>query len=219
MHLLDVFKRLHTCYGDQHWWPAETRFEMIVGAILTQNTAWSNVERAISNLRAAGVLNLPGLDTLPRPSLENLIRPAGFFRQKAERLQQFTSYVGQNHAGDLDRLLSQPLPQLRNELLQRPGIGPETADSILLYAAGLPSFVVDAYTRRLLERLDLLPVPDGYEAIRTLFMQQLPQEASLYNEYHALIVIHAKERCRKRKPRCSGCPLQSDCRFATTSAG
>jgi len=213
MQLLDIFKRLHTCYGDQHWWPAETPFEMIVGAILTQNTAWSNVEKAIANLRAAGILDLHGLDALPRPSLESLIRPAGFFRQKAERLQQFTGYVVRHHTGNLDRLLSQPLQQLRDELLQRPGIGPETADSILLYAAGLPSFVVDAYTRRLLERLDLLPAPDGYEAIRALFMQQLPQEAPLYNEYHALIVVHAKERCRKHKPLCDDCPLRSDCRL------
>jgi len=219
MQLLEVFHRLHACYGDQHWWPARTPFEVIVGAVLTQNTAWSNVERAIANLRAAGALDLASLDALPPSALETLIRPAGFFRQKAQRLQQFTAFVRRQYGGDLDRFLSLPLSQLREELLQRPGIGPETADSIVLYAAGLPSFVVDAYTRRLLERLGLLPGPDGYETIRALFMQQLPQSAPLYNEYHALIVVHAKERCRKRKPLCSGCPLQVDCRFAATTAG
>lgn len=213
MPLLAIFNCLHACYGDQRWWPADTPFEVIVGAILTQNTAWGNVEYAIANLRAADALRLDRLDALPREELEALIRPAGFFRQKAQRLQQFTTYIRQQHAGDLDMFLKQPLPQLRAELLLRPGIGPETTDSIILYAAGQPSFVVDAYTNRLLDRLGLLPKPDGYETIRNLFMAQLPASTVLYNEFHALIVVHAKQRCRKRKPLCGDCPLRHGCQF------
>jgi len=214
MSLLAIHDRLLADYGAQHWWPADTPFEMIVGAILTQNTAWSNVERAIANLRDADALSLDAIDRLPRESLEALIRPAGFFRQKALRLQQFVRFITEQHAGSLERLFARPLLELRELLLQRPGIGPETADSILLYAAELPSFVVDAYTVRLLERLDQLPKTPGYEAIRARFMLSLPASTALFNEYHALIVVHAKQRCHKRRPLCTGCPLADLCRFA-----
>ena len=208
-----VYNRLLAAYGPQHWWPADTPFEVIVGAFLTQNTAWRNVEQAIANLRSAGALELQTLYRLPREQIESLIRPAGFFRQKAQRLQQFTTFIQCHYKGRLDPFLHQPLVPLRTLLLARPGIGPETADAILLYAGNHASFVVDAYTRRLLERLNQLPQPAGYEEMRALFMRQLPTEAALFNEYHALIVQHAKDRCHKRQPRCAGCPLLDLCPF------
>ncbi len=206
----EVFRQLAAHYGPLHWWPAETPFEVVVGAILTQNTNWRNVERAIAHLRAAGALAPERLNTVPREELEILIRPAGFFRQKAERLQLFTAHLFARHGGDLQRMLGGELAAVRRELLALKGIGPETADSILLYAGGCPSFVVDAYTRRIFSRLGLLTGKEPYETIRTLFMEHLPAEADLFNEYHALIVEHAKMLCRKN-PRCPDCPLLSCC--------
>lgn len=210
--LAEIYAALAGSYGPRHWWPAETPFEMAIGAILTQNTAWSNVERAIAALRAAGALSRDGLAALDGARLQSLIRPAGFFRQKAERLQGFAAYLQRHHDGALERMLAGELAVVRGELLAIKGIGPETADSILLYAGGHATFVVDAYTRRLMSRLGLLGGTESYETIRTFFQQRLPASAPLFNEYHALIVEHCKQRCRKNRPVCLSCPLAAICR-------
>lgn len=206
-----IFAALAAHYGPRHWWPAETPFEVAVGAILTQNTAWSNVERAIVGLKGAGVLTPAGVAQLPEERLQQLIRPAGFFRQKARRLQVLARHLLAEHGGAMAALLDGELEQVRRHLLGFSGIGPETADSILLYAGARPTFVVDAYTRRLFARLGLLAGDEGYEAIRALFMTRLPADVALYNEYHALIVEHCKVLCRKRQPHCRSCPLRRDC--------
>ena len=208
--LLAVYRKLRNHYGSRDWWPAETPFEVIIGAILTQNTNWNNVEKAIANLRQVDALTLDAIRQLNRETLEQLIRPSGFFRQKAERLQLFCHHIKEHHNNSLDHLFAQPLDRVRNELLKLKGIGPETADSILLYAGQFPSFVVDSYTNRLFQRLGLLTGKEKYATVRTLFMENLPREISLYNEYHALIVLHCKEFCRKT-PRCQGCPCTDIC--------
>ncbi len=208
--LLTLFQRLAGHYGPLHWWPAQSPFEVMVGAILTQNTAWRNVELAIAALRERGALCAPVIRELPRAELERLIRPAGFFRQKAERLQLFVEHLFACCGGELEVLLAGELEAVRGRLLALKGIGPETADSILLYAGSRPSFVVDAYTRRLFSRLGLLHGQESYEAIRALFMASLPADTDLFNEYHALIVEHCKTFCRKR-PLCASCPLLAVC--------
>jgi endonuclease III related protein len=164
---------LYRAWGPQHWWPAETRFEVIVGAYLTQNTAWTNVEQALANLRAASLLNIEGIRTVRLSRLERLIRPSGYFRQKAKRLKTFVRFLDRQYNGSLDQLFSRETPALRDELLSLNGIGPETADSILLYAGNHPVFVVDAYTRRILTRHNIVPETAGYEDIRELFQQSL----------------------------------------------
>ncbi len=211
--LQDIFERLTRHFGPLHWWPAETPFEGMVGAILTQNTAWLNVERAIAGLKEAGVLNPAGIHDIPKEDLERLVRPAGFFRQKASRLKLFVGHLFDRHGGDFRAMLCGPLEEVRGELLSLNGIGPETADSILLYAGNHPTFVVDAYTRRLFCRLGILQGDEGYEAIRSLFMENLPHSADLFNEYHALIVEECKKFCSKVKPLCSQCPLLLLCPF------
>lgn len=167
------YQTLHRAWGSQHWWPAETRFEVIVGAYLTQNTAWTNVEHALANLRAAKALSVEGIRALRLSRLERLIRPSGYFRQKAARLKTFVAFLDKEYGGSLDRLFSEPTAKIRQELLALNGVGPETADSILLYAGNHPVFVVDAYTRRILERHGLLRGKDDYEDIRILFERAL----------------------------------------------
>jgi len=184
---------------------------MAIGAFLTQNTSWGNVELAIGNLRTAEALSVASLAEIELSRLEELIRPAGYFRQKAARLQGFVRYLQLHWDGCLETMLAQPLALARVELLSLHGICPETADSILLYAGGQPSFVVDAYTRRILARLGRLPGAGNYAEMRDLFMARLPQDAELFNEYHALIVLLAKQFCRKRQPRCPPCPLETLC--------
>ncbi len=215
--LLDIFNCLLQRFGPQHWWPAETPFEVIVGAILTQNTNWKNVEKAIINLRQADMLCLHGIHQLETGKLEALIRPSGFFRQKAARLHSFIGLIMNRFDGDLDRLLALPVGELRKTLLEQPGIGPETADSIILYAADKPSFVVDAYTQRIFSRVGLLSGRIEYDRTRALFMENLPRQTELYNEYHALIVRLAKMHCRKRQPLCSDCPLLAVCKYGQTA--
>jgi endonuclease-3 related protein len=209
--LLRLYDRLHRRYGPQRWWPARSRFEVVVGAILTQNAAWRNAERAIARLRAAGVLDLRGVLALSSARLPLLIRPSGTFRVKARRLRAFARHVARRHRGRLDRFLALPLPALRAELRGIAGIGPETADAIVLYAAGRPIFVVDAYTRRILARHRLVPPDADYATVQTLFMAHLPHDPALFNEFHALLVRVGKEHCRTR-PRCQGCPLRFDLR-------
>jgi endonuclease-3 related protein len=213
----DIFHQLQRHFGPQHWWPAATPFEVAIGAILTQNTAWTNVERAIANLKAAGALTAAALATLAPVTLAELIRPAGFFRQKTERLQRLATLLARDYAGEIVSLCAGPLDGARQRLLALTGIGPETADVILLYAAHRPTFVVDAYTRRVFARLGHLHGSDSYAIIRARFMGALPHEAALFNEYHALIVALAKRYCRKRQPDCPLCPLHSRCRFAAQS--
>jgi endonuclease-3 related protein len=171
-----AYRRLYRAWGPQHWWPARTRFEVIVGAFLTQNTAWTNVERALAQLRSAGVLSLDGIRRTPLPALEQMVRPAGYFRQKAQRLKTFVAYLDQRYGGSLDRMFARATGELRPELLALNGVGPETADSILLYAGNHPVFVVDAYTRRILDRHGILPATAPYEEIRALFERALAPE-------------------------------------------
>lgn len=208
--LTNIFNQLLDHFGPLHWWPADSPFEVVIGAILTQNTAWRNVEGAIAALKAEMPLTVGNLLRIERQRLEELIRPSGFFRQKAERLQLFAVHLMSHHAGDLSAMLAGPLIEVRDELLKCKGVGPETADSILLYAGGRPSFVVDAYTRRLFGRLGLLQGRESYDRIRQIFMTHLPHNSDLFNEYHALIVEQCKQYCRT-KPFCSDCPLQGCC--------
>src|SRR5216683_2494926 len=167
------YHTLFSAWGRQHWWPAQSRFEVIVGAYLTQNTSWTNVERALGNLRKARLLTIRGIRRTPQPKLEQLIRPAGYFRQKAQRLKTFVSFLDERYGGSFARMFARPTAELRDELLALNGVGPETADSILLYAGNHPVFVVDAYTRRILDRHDLLPEKSDYEDIRHLFQGAL----------------------------------------------
>ncbi len=210
LHLLDVYDRIFGAYGPQRWWPGDSSFEVIVGAILTQSAAWGNVEKAITNLKAAGVLSVEGIYALPEPELAQLIRPSGYFNAKAAKLKALVNLIYERFDGSLEAMLSLPAAELRPLLLATHGIGPETADAILLYAAGQPVFVIDAYTRRTFSRLGVTPRRDTYEGWQQLFMGALPPDAGMFNEYHALIVRHAKDVCG-REPRCTGCPLLEVC--------
>jgi endonuclease-3 related protein len=206
----DAFDRLLAAYGRQHWWPGDSPFEVIVGAILTQQTAWANVEKALANLLAANVLSPDGIRATSEGELAALIRPSGFYRGKARKLKAFVALLDDRFGGDLDSLLAAPGDELRAALLDTHGIGPETADSILLYAAGRPYFVIDAYARRIFSRLGLTPERDTYDAWQRLFTRELPPDAALFNEYHALIVEHAKRTCRT-VPLCEVCSLLDVC--------
>ncbi|MBE0575966.1 MAG: endonuclease III domain-containing protein [Desulfuromonadales bacterium] len=211
---LHIQRRLHDHFGSLHWWPADSPFEVAVGAILTQNTTWTNVEWAICNLKQAEALSPERLAALPVNQLEAMIRPSGFYRQKAARLQNLATHLLEDWQGSLADFCAGPLNDARARLLALPGIGPETADSILLYAADRPSFVVDAYTRRIFERIGLLQGQEKYDEIRRMFMQSLPEDANLYNEFHAQIVQLAKTCCRKNKTLCADCPVNRECSFA-----
>lgn len=232
------YSTLLRAWGRQHWWPARTRFEVIVGAFLTQNTAWANVESVLRRLRANGLINLEGIRSTSLLRLEVLIRSSGYFRQKARRLKTFVAFVDQRYGGSLQRMFAQPTDKLRRELLELNGIGPETADSILLYAGQHPVFVVDAYTRRILDRHGILSMSTPYEQIRELLERALTASgidgqdlsiagqggavhrpspmslakrspvAQVYNEMHALLVGVGKNYCMKSAPRCDSCPLR-----------
>ena len=209
--LLRLYEALVRRFGPQRWWPARAPLEVAVGAILAQNTAWSNVERAIERLKARRLLDARRLRALPSAELARLIRPSGTYRVKARRLKAFLDVLWQRFGGGFARLRLRPLAELRADLLSVPGIGPETADAILLYAAGRPVFVVDAYTRRVLARHRLVPPDIGYEPLRALFERHLPSDSVLFNEYHALLVAVGKRYCRRR-PLCGSCPLRFDLR-------
>jgi endonuclease III related protein len=208
--LMEVYDRLFARFGPRHWWPAETPFEVCVGAILTQNTAWTNVEKAIAALRQNDLLSLQNMRDATAEHLAGLIRPAGYFNVKSRRLKEFVDWLFLHYDGSLEQMFAGEWPALRGELLHVHGIGPETADSILLYAGGKPSFVVDAYTRRLFRRLGLLAESAGYDGTRDMFMRILPADVQHFNEFHALIVEQCKRFCRTR-PVCDGCPLQEVC--------
>lgn len=203
-----IYERLLSEFGPQHWWPADSALEVMVGAILTQNTSWVNVERAIANLKSAGLMSLDALSTLPTGLLAEYIRPSGYYNVKAGRLHNLLALINEQYNGDLGSFLDQPLSLLRPELLSVKGIGRETADTILLYAAHLPVFVVDAYTHRILVRHEVVDSEYDYEAIQELFMDHLPNDPALFNEYHALLVCAGKAYCKKRTPNCSSCPLE-----------
>lgn len=203
----EVFQRLFSAYGPQHWWPGETPFEMIVGAILTQNTNWANVVKAIGNLREEGLLEPVALHRLPVEELAELIRPAGYYRLKAARLKNLLELLCYRYEASLEQMFTAPLDELRESLLQVNGIGPETADSILLYAGGYPTFVVDAYTHRVFKRHGWIEDAADYHTLKDHLESGMERSAPLYNEYHALLVKVGKEHCGT-KPRCEGCPLE-----------
>lgn len=206
--LMDMFHRLLSHFGPQSWWPAETPLEVMIGAILTQNTNWTNVEKAISNLKKEGLISLQRLISLSAADLVQFIRPAGYYNIKAKRLQNLLRFIADQYQGDLTRLFNEDTRTMREALLSVNGVGHETADSIVLYAAHRPVFVVDAYTHRILARHDMAPEEATYHDIQSLFMDHLPEDPALYNEFHALIVLTGKNHCRK-SPRCSECPLNT----------
>lgn len=210
---MELYESLYRRYGALNWWPADTPFEVCVGAILTQNTNWLNVEKAIVNLKREGLLSVEAIRETDQGRLAELIRPSGFFNVKSVRLKGFVAWLLERH-GSLEAMFAGQWQPLRDELIKVRGIGPETCDSILLYAGEKPSFVVDAYTRRLFSRLGLVKEDDDYHRVRSLFMEHLPPDVPLFNEYHALIVEQCKRHCRK-KPSCDGCPLRHACSHAT----
>lgn len=202
-----IYKRLFESFGFQGWWPAKTSLEVIVGAILTQNTSWRNVEKAIVDLKKEKLLNVKSLKKIKINRLAHFIRPAGYYNIKAKRLKNFINYLSSIYGGSLKRFFKKSVPELRRELLSVNGVGPETADSIILYAARKPIFVIDAYTKRFLLKHHLITDKAGYEDIQKLFMDNLKSDVSLFNEYHALIVYLGKNICIKR-PKCDICPLK-----------
>jgi endonuclease-3 related protein len=206
--LMEMFDLMLAHFGPQKWWPADTALEMIVGAVLTQNTSWKNVEKAIANLKGKGLLSVTGLHAMSPGDLAEEIRPAGYFNVKAKRLKNLIAFIVERYDADLSALLADETGRLREGLLSVKGIGPETADSILLYAAHRPVFVVDAYTFRILARHGMVDESAGYEALQSLFVDHLPDDAGLFNEFHALMVQTGKAYCR-RTPRCTECPLES----------
>ncbi len=197
--LKNIYNKLYSHFGPQHWWPAKTTFEVMVGAILTQNTAWPNVERAIKNLKKEKLLSPRKINDVSLRKLGSVIKPSGFYNEKAKKLKNFVKFLLKHGTANIRR----------EDLLGVKGIGPETADSILLYALGKPVFVVDAYTRRVFARHKLIPEDASYEQIQAFFMKNLSNSTRLFNEYHALIVKVGKNYCRKNKPLCEICPLKS----------
>src|ERR1700730_4804547 len=207
--LMRYFAAMSQALGPMHWWPAKTPFEVIVGAILTQNTSWTNVERAIANLRSAQMLTPPAIAAARLSRLAILVRPSGYFRQKAKKLKTFVRFLQREYGGSLERMFDTPTVELRVKLLSVHGIGPETADSILLYAGSHPVFVVDAYTHRIFGRHGITDGKPQYESVRAFFEGALPRDSQLFNEFHALVVNTGKNWCRKNDPRCEECPLGS----------
>ncbi len=210
-----LYGMLEAHYGRLDWWPAESPFEIMVGAVLTQRTAWGNVEMALERLRTAGIASVEDLLALTTEELEGLVRSSGTYRQKAGRLKRLFSIVERDHRGDIEAFLDRPAGALRQDLLSVHGIGPETADSIVLYAAGRPAFVVDAYTRRVLERLGT-DAGRTYDEVAAWFTSGLPEDPDLYNNFHAVLVELGKDHCRM-EPLCKGCPLETHCPYPRIS--
>lgn len=217
--LLAVYERLFAHFGPRHWWPAETPFEVIVGAILTQNVAWKGAAQAIANLKEKGWLAPRALLEAPEEELAALVRPARYHRQKAQRLKDFCRVVVEEGGGDLEVLLKQDVAPLRQRLLSIRGIGPETADSIILYAAEKPVFVIDAYTHRIFHRLGIFPARARYAEMQAFFMCHLPLDVKLFNEYHAQLDALGHHLCLKKAPRCGECPVLSFCKNAAPNPG
>lgn len=206
--LMNIYRKLYQAYGPRDWWPAETSFEVMVGAILTQNTSWRNVEKAIQKLKGKGVLNPEGIHDLKKSQLASLIKSSGYYRIKTDRVKAFVNFLFEEFDGDLKRMGRERLGELREKLLGVKGIGPETADSILLYGLKKSIFVVDAYTKRILSRHKMILENTAYEEVQKLFMEHLPLDEKLFNEYHALLVHLGKTVCKKI-PRCDICPIKS----------
>jgi len=206
--LLEMYRRLDAEYGDQRWWPGDTPLEVAVGAILTQNTAWVNVEKAVANLKSAGLLEPGALARLTPSEIAPLIKPAGYYNVKARRLRAFLDFLAEEYDGDVAAMAREEPAAARPKLLAVRGVGPETADSILLYACGLPTFVVDAYTHRILHRHGLADEAVAYDELKELFEANVEADVALYKQYHALLVRVGRERCRRGEPRCAGCPLE-----------
>ena len=218
--LSEIYRRLLNAYGPQGWWPAASRFEMIAGAILTQAAAWRNVELALDNLLSAGIDGWPEIHALPVEGLAELVRPSGYFNAKARKLKAFAAHVCERYGGSLDDMFAADTETVRGELLGIYGIGPETADDILVYAAGKPSFVIDAYTIRILKRVGhSLMERDNYQGWQALFHANLPADVSLFNEFHALLDHHHKAACTKNAPRCHGCCLLDICVHGSSIQG
>jgi len=210
----EIFYRLYKAYGPQHWWPGDSPLEIAIGAVLTQNTNWMNVEKAIGNLKKKNLMDAKKLLAIQNDSLADLIKPAGYYRIKAERLKNFLRWLVME--GGFEGLKSKDIEELRDELLKIKGIGKETADSILLYAIEKPIFVIDAYTRRILKRMGIIQKENmEYDELRNLFESNLPRDVELFNEYHALLVRLGKEICLKRRPQCARCPLSDICKKQT----
>ncbi|MHB9096306.1 MAG: endonuclease III domain-containing protein [Syntrophales bacterium] len=205
--LLSVYNLLDGHFGNLHWWPAEGPFEVMVGAILTQNTAWTNVEKALTALKEKRLLSPAAIDRIDEETLAGIIRPSGYYHVKAKRLKSLVRFFLEEYAGSIETMSAQELPALREKLLGIRGVGPETADSILLYACGKPVFISDAYTRRILLRHRLIPEDADGQQIRDLFMTHLPHDVSLFNQFHALFVYTGKTFCRT-EPKCDLCPLR-----------
>jgi len=205
--LLKIYQKMFEALGPRQWWPGETPFEVVIGAILTQNTNWSNVEKAIKNLKTAGKLSPEGIYGLSITELAKLIKPSGFFNVKAKRVKAFINWLFSKYEGNLSKMFAQDLQALRGELLSVKGIGPETADSILLYAGNMPTFVVDAYTHRIFSRHELIPEESTYDEMKSFFEENLPEDVQLFNEYHALLVNIGKTFCKTKKV-CEPCPLK-----------
>jgi endonuclease-3 related protein len=205
-----IYERLLARFGPGGWWPAQTAFEVCLGAILVQNTSWTNVEKALASLRQAGLLDFATLDALSASAIAARIRSSGSFRVKARRVRAFLDFLGTRYGGRVEAMRRDEPRRLREGLLSVHGVGPETADSILLYAVGQPSFVVDAYTRRVFARLGLVAGDEPYDKLQGFFVRNLRPDAALYNDFHAQIVTLAKHYCRRR-PRCADCPLERTC--------
>lgn len=206
--LLEVYDRLNGHFGPLHWWPAQSPFEVLVGAVLTQNTNWRNVEKAIETMKQAGVFSFHGLLNLTEQELAGHIRSSGYYNLKARRLKNLLEMIDRDFGGDLAQLFAANTDTARRALLEVKGIGPETADSILLYGGGHPVFVVDTYTHRILSRHSLIPEDCDYQFIQELFMDNLTNDAEVFNQYHALLVSTAKRYCKKKEPQCRRCPLE-----------
>jgi endonuclease-3 related protein len=209
--LMSIYRALFRAYGPQHWWPGDSPFEVLVGAVLTQNTSWANVEKAVANLKRERVLTFSRMFHIAPRKLAMLIRPSGCFNIKTKRLRHLLLFIHTHYSDSLARMFSTDPARLRQQLLEVNGIGPETADSILLYAGEKPFFVVDAYTKRVFSRQGLIADNADYRAVQGLFMNNLDHNAMFYNEYHALIVRLGKEHCKKTRPLCSDCPINPQC--------
>ena len=208
---MEIYEALYSTFGPLNWWPAEDDFEVMVGAILTQGVSWKNVEKAIDNLKALGILSVNGILSAYPEVLADAIRPTMYYNQKAKKLRALCRHLQENYDGDIYRLFEKEVPELRQELLGIKGIGPETADSMILYAAKKPIFVVDAYTWRIFSRLGFFFDGATYQEMQDFFMESLPEEANLFNEYHAQIVKLGKDYCKKSNPRCEDCPVSKWC--------
>lgn len=204
----EIYTLLSQHFGPQGWWPGDSPFEIMVGAVLTQNTNWENVRKAITNLKEAEILSFAALSALSVDELAQFIKPSGYFNIKAKRLKNLLQMITERYQGQMELLFAEDLPAGREALLSVKGIGPETADSILLYAANHPIFVVDTYTHRIFSRHHLVAEECDYYSLQEAFHDKLPTQSALYNEYHALIVALGKDYCRKNNPRCTQCPLQ-----------